>query len=71
MDKLLLNTKFVKNMISKAIAKAALKALGVNISVQLDTLEVEHEEGGKIAVDICASASMNEADLEKLIDKLL
>lgn len=71
MDKLLLNTKFVKNMITKAIAKAALKALGIELTLQLESLEIEHEDGGKITVDICASASMHEEDLDKLLDKLM
>lgn len=71
MDKLLLNTKFVKNMIAKAIAKTALKALGIDLNLQLESLEIEHEDGGRITVDICATASMGEADLDKLVDKLM
>jgi len=71
MDKLLLNTKFVKNMIARAVAKAVLKALGVAVYIDLESLEIEHEEGGRITVDICATASMDEESLSTLMDTIM
>lgn len=71
MDKLLLNTKFVKNLVAKAVAKAAFKALGICVDIDLESLEIEHEEGNRITIDICASASMDETSLSTLMDTLM
>ena len=71
MDKLLLNTKFVKALIAKSIAKAAFKALGIRVDIDLESLEIEHEEGSRITIDICASASMDEESLSTLMDTLI
>lgn len=64
--KLSLSTKFMKNIITKIIAKAIFKKTGYKIDITLNKIEAETIDG-KICLHADVEAEMNNEDFVKLI----
>jgi len=71
MDKILLNSKFAKLIMSKLINRTIKKTYGVEAKVSLGDISVQHEDGGCVQVNIGVSASMKEEELSLLLDTIM
>lgn len=66
--KLLLNTRFMKNIITKILAKAIYKKTGYQIDIQLNEVKAEVHDG-KVSIHVNADAEMNSEDLIDILKK--
>lgn len=64
--KLVLNTKFMKNIVTKIIAKAIHKKTGYKVDVQLNEVRVESMDG-KIHLHTNLDAEINTEDFIKIV----
>ena len=64
--KLSLSTKFMKNIITKIIAKAIFKKTGYKIDITLNKIEAETVDS-KVCLRADVEAEMNNEDFVKLI----
>ena len=71
MDKILLNSRFAKMIMSKLINRMIKKTYGVEAKVSLGDISVQHEDGGNVTVNIGVSASMKEEELSLLLDTII
>lgn len=71
MDKILLNSKFAKMIMSKLISRMIKKTYGVEAKVSLGDISIQHEDGGYVEVNIGVSASMKEKELSLLLDTIM
>ncbi|MCQ2075685.1 MAG: hypothetical protein MJZ20_01425 [Bacteroidaceae bacterium] len=71
MDKMMLGTNFSKGILNRILSKLIKKKLGIDIGVDIITLDVEHVDGERIKVSIAADAVVCEEDTVKLLGGLL
>lgn len=64
--KLVLNTKFMKNIVTKLIAKAIFKKTGYEIDIQLNEIKLETVDG-KVCLHTDLDAEINKEDFVKII----
>lgn len=64
--KLVLNTKFMKSIVTKIIAKAINKKTGYDVNIQLQEIKVETMDG-KIRLHADLDAEINTEDFIKII----
>ena len=64
--KLALHTRFMKNIVTKVLAKLIFKKTGYDVSVQVNELEVETYDG-KINMHMDINAELNSDDLSKIL----
>lgn len=60
--KLVVSTKFMRNLITKLLAKAIRKKTGYQIDIQINAIEAETYDG-KVRLRVDANAEMNGEDL--------
>ena len=66
--KLLLNTRFMRNIFTKILNKAIYKKTGYHVDIQLNELKAEVHDG-KISFHVNADAEMNSEDLIDILKK--
>lgn len=64
--KLILNTKFMRGMVTKIIAKAILKKTGYQVDIDLNEIAVEVIDG-KAHLHVNADAVVNTSDLLDIV----
>jgi hypothetical protein len=64
--KLILNTKFMRGMVTKIIAKAILKKTGYQVDIDLNEISVEVIDG-KAHLHVNADATINTSDLLNIV----
>lgn len=64
--KLILNTKFMRGMVTKIIAKAILKKTGYHVDIDLNEISVEVVDG-KAHLHVNADAAINTNDLLDIV----
>lgn len=64
--KLILNTKFMRGMVTKIIAKAILKKTGYQVDIDLNEISVEVVDG-KAHLHVNADAAINTTDLLDIV----
>lgn len=64
--KLVLNTRFMKNIVTKIIAKAIYKKTGYKIDIQLNEIKVETKDG-KVHLHTDVDAEINTDDLMQIV----
>lgn len=64
--KLILNTKFMRGMVTKIIAKAILKKTGYQVDIDLNEISVEVIDG-KAHLHVNADAAVNTSDLLNIV----
>lgn len=64
--KLILNTKFMRGMITKIIAKAILKKTGYQVDIDLNEISVEVIDG-KAHLHVNTDATINTSDLLNIV----
>lgn len=64
--KLALHTRFMKNIVTKVLAKLIFKKTGYDVSIQVNELEVETYDG-KINIHMDINAELNSDDLIKIL----
>lgn len=64
--KLILNTKFMRGMVTKIIAKAILKKTGYQVDIDLKEISVEVVDG-KAHLHVDADAAINTTDLLDIV----
>lgn len=64
--KLLLNTRFMRNIVTKILAKAIYKKTGYHVDIQLNEVKAETHDG-KISLHVDVDAVMNGADLVNIL----
>lgn len=64
--KLALHTRFMKNIVTKLLAKAIFKKTGYDVSIQINKIEAEVFDG-KINLHVDANAEMNSDDLVQIL----
>lgn len=60
--KLVISTKFMRNLITKLLAKSIRKKTGYQIDIQINAIEAETYDG-KVRLHMDANAEMNGEDL--------
>lgn len=60
--KLAISTKFMRNIITKILAKAIYKKTGYLVDIQINRIEAENSNG-KISIHMDVDAEMNSGDL--------
>lgn len=70
LDQILLNTNFSRKFMAKAIKKALGEKLGIQPDINVDCIAIRHEDGEKVGFNINISGSVEEAELEALLDKI-
>ena len=60
--KLVLNTKYMRSIITKILAKAIYKKTGYRIDIEINEVKVE-TYGGKVKIHMDLNAEMNSGDL--------
>lgn len=60
--KLMLNTKFMRGLVTKILAKAIYKKTGYQVDIQLNEVKAETHDG-KISLHVDVDAQMNSEDL--------
>lgn len=60
--KLVISTKFMRNLITKLLGKAIRKKTGYQIDIQINAIEAETHDG-KVRLRVDANAEMNSEDL--------
>lgn len=64
--KLALHTRFMKNIVTKLLAKAIFKKTGYEVNIQINKIEAEVFDG-KINLHVDANAEMNSDDLVQVL----
>lgn len=64
--KLILHSRFMKNIITKLVSKAVFKKTGYDINIQINQIEAETYDG-KIRIRMDVGAEMNSDDLTKIL----
>ena len=64
--KLILNTKFIRGIVTKIIAKAILKKTGYNIDIELNKISAQVVDG-KVHLQVDADVEMEANDLIAII----
>ena len=64
--KLILNTKFMRGMVTKIIAKAILNKTGYQVDIDLNEISVEVVDG-KAHLHVNADAAINTTDLLDIV----
>lgn len=64
--RLILNTKFMRGMVTKIIAKAILKKTGYQVDIDLNEISVEVIDG-KAHLHVNADAAINTTDLLDIV----
>ena len=64
--KVILNTKFMRGMVTKIIAKAILKKSGYQVDIDLNEISVEVVDG-KAHLHVNADAAINTTDLLDIV----
>ena len=64
--KLVLNTKFMRSIITKILAKAIYKKTGYRIDIEIDEVKTETYDG-KVKIHMDLNAEMNSGDLVKAL----
>jgi hypothetical protein len=64
--KLVLSTKFMKNIVTKMLSKAIFKKTGYNVSIQINSIEAETYDG-KINVHMDANVELNSDDFVNIL----
>lgn len=69
MDELKLNlgTNFMRNIVSKLLAKAIRKKLGYDVSILINSVNVSYNNDGKIKLHVDADGEMNSVEFLKLM----
>lgn len=70
LDQVLLNTNFSRKFMAKAIKKALGEKLGIQPDINVDCLAIRHEDGEKVGFNINISGSIEEAELESLLERV-
>lgn len=60
--KLAISTRFMRNIITKILAKAIYKKTGYRVDIQINRIEAENSNG-KISIHMDVDAEMNSGDL--------
>ncbi len=60
--KLVISTRFMRNIITKVLAKAIFKKTGYRVDIQINQIEAETCDG-KVRIHMDADAEMNGEDL--------
>ena len=60
--KLAISTRFMRNIITKILAKAIYKKTGYRVDIQINKIEAENSNG-KISIHMDVDAEMNSEDL--------
>ena len=69
MDVLLLQTKFVKNIVAKMVSKAISKKLGCNVILKINDLEIENS-GGIMYIHADVNGEANTKDIAKIVESI-
>ena len=64
--KLVISTRFMRNLITKILAKAIYKKTGYRVDVQINAIEAETYDG-KVRVHMDVDAEMNSEDLKNAL----
>lgn len=64
--KLVISTRFMRNLITKILAKAIYKKTGYRVDVQINAIEAETYDG-KVRVHMDVDAEMNGEDLKNAL----
>lgn len=64
--KLVISTRFMRNLITKLLAKAICKKTGYQMDIQIHAIEAETHDG-KIRLHMDVEAEMNSEDLMKAL----
>ena len=64
--KLVLNTKFMRSIVSKILAKTIEKKFGCNVDIQISTVKVE-SDGDKVRLKVDLAGEMKQDDLVNLL----
>lgn len=67
--KLVISTKFMRNLITKLLAKAIYKKTGYKIDIQINKIEASTRDG-KVRINIDADAEMGFDDLKNILKNL-
>lgn len=67
--KLVISTKFMRNLITKLLAKAIYKKTGYKIDIQINKIEANTRDG-KVRINIDADAEMGFDDLKNILKNL-
>ena len=67
--KLIISTKFMRNLITKLLAKAIYKKTGYKIDIQINKIEANTRDG-KVRISIDADAEMGFYDLKNILKNL-
>lgn len=68
--KLKLSTNFMKNIVSKLIAKSIYKKYGCKVNVQLDELDINIIDG-ETTINANVEAKINSDEFRKMMTKLV
>lgn len=64
--KMVLHTRFMRNIVTKMMAKAIFKKTGYDVDIQLNKIEAETYDG-KIHIRMDIDAELNSEDLVKIL----
>lgn len=64
--KLVISTKFMRNIVTKIISKALYKKTGCQIDIQINKIKIETYEG-KVQIHMDADAEMNGEDFKNIL----
>lgn len=64
--KLMLNTRFMRSIVTKILAKAIYKKTGYHVDIQLNEIKAE-THGGKMKLHVDIDAEMNSEDLVSIL----
>ena len=66
MDQMLVNTSFMKALISSAISKI-LRSNGIDVDLTISKLEITHPENGKTKLVLSAEGTCTDEALTKML----
>lgn len=69
-DELIINTEFIKGIISKLLHKTAIEKAGYDIEFQLNELNLTNRDE-KVHVHLSADMEVSTAEIEKSLKKIL
>lgn len=64
--KLVLNTRFMRGLVTKLLSKAIYKKIGCRVDVQINEIKAETHDG-KISIHMDLDAEMNTEDLMDIL----
>lgn len=64
--KLAISTRFMRNIITKILAKAIYKKTGYRVDIQINRIEAENSNG-KVSIHMDVDAEMNSGDLMQVL----